>query len=124
MGKPREPISAQQASTLARSRSIGFSHRMALPALAAAVISSTWVSVDDAIRTASTPPSARASAAVSATLAPGRWATAAGAVGQGGGGRPLGVQGPHQLRCGLGREVVGVDPADAAAAQQCETDNG
>ena len=43
------------------SRSIGFSHRMALCALAAAVISSTWVSVEEAIRTASTPPSASTS---------------------------------------------------------------
>ena len=75
IGTSNGPISCQQASTLPMSRSIGFSHRMALPALAAAVISSTWVSVDDAIRTASTVLSSSASSTAAATIAPCRSAT-------------------------------------------------
>ena len=50
----RSLIRAQEASTLARSRSIGFSHSTALPASTARTSRSRWVSVDEAISTAST----------------------------------------------------------------------
>ena len=46
-------MSAQQASTRARSRSIGFSQSTALPACAEAVSSATWVGVGEAMMTAS-----------------------------------------------------------------------
>jgi hypothetical protein len=66
----RPPISAQQASTLAMSRWIGFSQSTALPAFTARVSRSTWVSVEEAISTARTPGSASASSTEPATVAP------------------------------------------------------
>src|SRR5260370_32608109 len=54
-------ISLQQARARSRSRSTGFSHSTALPALTAAVINGTWVSVGVASRTPRTSPADRTS---------------------------------------------------------------
>jgi hypothetical protein len=63
-------MSSQQASTRARSRSIGFSQSTALPARAHAVSRSTWVGVGEAMITASMPGSPRIASASPVGAAP------------------------------------------------------
>ena len=53
------PTAASTPSTSARSKDSGFSQKMALPAFAARMDSSAWVSVLEQITTASTAGSAR-----------------------------------------------------------------
>src|SRR5258706_5106216 len=78
-GTPVCLTTARQASTRARSRSIGFSQNTALPARAAASIRIAWVSVELAITTAWIAGSASAAAA-SPTAAPWRSASLAAAA--------------------------------------------
>ena len=63
-------ICSQQASTRAMSRSIGFSHRTALPASTAREIRSTWVGVGDPMTTASIVSSASTASTSEVATAP------------------------------------------------------
>ena len=94
-------------STAGSERSIGFSQKMALPAFADAMPRSAWVSVEDAMKTASMDGSA------SAVFTRGNGAVRARKLMRRGGGH---VNHVAQLgaRCG---EIGGVDSADAAGAE-------
>ncbi len=112
----RSWIRAQQASTLARSRSIGFSHSTALPASTARTSRSRWVSVDEAISTASTSPAPRISSIAAARRAPVASAVAAAAC-------VHDVVHVREVRSRMAREIERVHATDATTAENRELDH-
>ncbi len=101
---------------VASDRSIGFSQKIALPALAAAMTRSAWVSVEDAMITA---PTAGSRSAVSASDDLGPVPR-----GERGGRRLMHIDDMGEARAAAGRQVAGVDGPDPAGTELREDEHG